>query len=639
MIALLNLALTTLCVGLATLLCIGFSRKLLRQPTAIALPFAFCALILLETVLLNILSLFHGVTKGGVVVAHVLVVGGAAVYDARSGWRRLARHATAVRRALLAAWRSPITLFVLPLVVTLYVVALLYPPNNYDSMTYHLARVAHWIGNQTVNFFPTSNSRENDTGPGAEYLLLVLQLLSGGDRLANSVQTTSFVILLISINVLVGYMRAPRALRVPLVLLFGTVPSFVLQATTTQNDLCAAVAALAVVSALRKPLFGDVLRMKPRDGVAIGLSVAAGYLIKPTSLMFVALFLLVAAVRMAVAAARGRGTAITTLVKPVTAALLVCALLCAPHIIRKATYRGMLGATESEVTFPLSSGWLRARRVVNPLVTVAHHVPLQPLNRALGELYAAASKLDRPGPARGGIDGFYAGHVWRQYEDLAGAPFQFIATVAFSALGLVWAGVRRRGVRTALAVMLFPTVSWFLFHWIARNNQWIARYHAPWFVLAVLSTCWACHLARVNRSARVALVAVTWGVVVLALPYAWSTVMANELRPMTSSAMNKFDRARSYYAHNGALEAEHKRVLEIAAERSCSSLVILYGNDDVMEYQLTWQAVQQGIQIHHSPGPAEGCLLYAPQGLASEKGADKIWKLLRADRPGIFVRQ
>jgi hypothetical protein len=639
MIELLNLALTALCVGLAMLLCIGFARRLLRQPTAVALPLAFCTLISLETVLLNILSLFHGLTKGGVVVAHVLIVGGAAAYDAKSGWRHLARRATAVRRALLTAWRSPITPLVLPLVAALYVVALLYAPNNYDSMTYHLARVVHWVGNRSVDFFATSNSRENDTGPGAEYLLLVLQVLTGTDRLANSVQTTAFVILLISINVLVRYMRAPRALRIPLVLLFGTVPSFMLQATTTQNDLCAAVAALAVVSALRKPLFGDVLRMKPRDGVAIGLSVASGYLIKPTALMFVTPFLLAAAVRIALAAIRGRAVAFTTLLKPVTAALLVCILLCGPHMIRKAMYRGVLGATESEVTFPLSSGWTRARRVANPLLAVAHHVPWPPLNRALGELYAAASKIDRPGPARGGIDAFYAGHAWRQNEDLAGAPFQFIATCAFSVLGLVWAGVRRRGVRTALALMLFPTASWFLFHWVARNNQWIARYHAPWFVLAVLSACWACDLARVSRAARLALVAATWGVVVFAVPYAWSTVMANELRPVSTGALNKFDRAHSYYAHNAAMEAEHTRLLESAAERSCSSIVLLLGNDDEMEYQLTWRAMQQGLQIHHSPGPVEGCLLYAPHGLSSERGADKIWKPLRADRPSVFVRQ
>ena len=490
-----------------------------------------------------------------------------------------------------------------------------------------------------INFFVTSNARENDTGPGAEYVLLVLQLLTGSDRLANSLQTSSFVILLISINVLVRYMRAPRALRLPLVLLFGTVPSFVLQATTTQNDLCAAVAALAVVSALRKPLFGDVLKMKPRDGVAIGLSVASGYLIKPTALMFVAPFLLVAAVRFALAAVRGRKLAIGTLIKPVGAALLTCVLLCGPHVIRKSMYRGVVGATESEVTFPLSSGWLRARRVANPLFAVAHHVPWKPLNRALEDLHTAATKIDPPGRSRGGIDGFYTGHVWSQYEDLAGAPFQFVAAWTFIAFGLVWAAVRRRGVRTALGVMLFPAASWLIFHWVARNNQWIARYHAPWFALAVLSACWACHLARVSGAARVALVAATWGMALLAVPYAWSTVMANERRPVSSTAMNKFDRARSYYSPSAALEAEHTRVLDAAAETSCSSIVLLLGNDDEMEYQLTWRAMQRGLQIHHSPGPAEGCLLFAPHGLSSEKGANKVWKVLRADQPLIFVRR
>lgn len=551
----------------------------------------------------------------------------------------MAGHATSVRRGLLAAWRSPITPLALPLIVTLFFVSLLYAPNNYDSMTYHMARVAHWVQAQSVNFFDTSNSRENDTGPGAEYLVLVLQLLTGTDRLANAVQTTSFVIVLISINVIARYLRAPRSLRVPLVLLFATVPSFVLQATATQNDLCAAVAALALVSSLRKPLFGDVLRMGPRDGVAIGISVASGYMIKPTALLLMSPCLAVAGLRIALAVVRERMVAIKKIMPVVSAALLACALLCCPHLIRKLVYRGIMGATESEVTFPLSSGWLRARRVANPLLAIAHHVPFNFVNHALAQLYAAASKIDRPGPARGGIDGFYTGHVWRQYEDLAGAPFQFIATGLFTAAGLVWAAARRRDVGRAVALMLFPTASWIVFHLVARNNQWIARYHAPWFALAILSTCWACQLARTNTAARIALVAATWGVVVFALPYAWSTVIANELRPLSTGAMNRFDRGHSYYAHNAGLEAEHTRVLAAAAETSCTSIVLLLGNDDEMEYQLTWQAVQKRIQVHHTPGPADACLLFAPHGLATWVGADKTWKALRADRPLIFVRR
>lgn len=623
-----------LCLGGVALVCFFVARALLRKPALLVLPLAFCVFIAFESVLLNMLSIFHGVTRLGLVIGQLLLLTTAFFHDLR---RRsvLAGRIQDIRRELSLALRSPITPFVAPLVATLYVVAFVYPPNNYDSMTYHMARVAHWVANQSIEFIVTSNPRENDTGPGAETLLLVLQIFSGSDRFANWVQTTCFVILLVSTHGLVRLMRAPLSLRVPLVLLFATAPVFVLQATSTQNDLCAAVTALAIVGALRNGLFGRP-RWKARDGIAVGLAVGVAYLVKPTALIFVSPVVVWAAFRTVRAASIDLTLMPRRLGPPLLAGLVTCAVICGPHITRKALYGSVVGATESEVIFPLGRNWLAARRVVNPLLAVAHHVPLRSLDLALGRVHAAASKLDPPGQARWGIDGFYAGHALRQYEDLAGAPIQFLATIALSTCGLFWGAWRRR--RTAFIVSLLPLLGWLTFHWIARNNLWIARYHATWFALAVLSACGACEWARVSRRARFALVTGTWLAASLAVTYAWSTVVANEMRPVSSIALTRFKRNAAYYAHNPGLAAEHRSILKTAGQQACSSLLLLYGNDDVMEYQLTRRAMEKGLRVEHYPGRPDACLLYAPQGLTSA-GADKIWKPLTLAPPLLFVRK
>ena len=81
------------------------------------------------------------------------------------------------------------TCFILIITLTTALVA---SPNNWDSMTYHLSRVMHWIQNENVNFYPTQIDRQLTQPPFAEYFILHLQLLNGSDRFANIVQWCFF---------------------------------------------------------------------------------------------------------------------------------------------------------------------------------------------------------------------------------------------------------------------------------------------------------------------------------------------------------------------------------------------------------------------------------------------------------------
>lgn len=80
---------------------------------------------------------------------------------------RLALPAGAFNRAMIGA--------IAVLVGVSFVVAVIAPPNNYDSMTYHMSRVAHWAHNRGVKHVEVKNLSarlpQESGDPGAIFVL------------------------------------------------------------------------------------------------------------------------------------------------------------------------------------------------------------------------------------------------------------------------------------------------------------------------------------------------------------------------------------------------------------------------------------------------------------------------------------
>jgi len=126
------------------------------------------------------------------------------------------------------------------LLITL-IIAVVAPPNNYDSMIYHMARVAEWIQHRSVNYYSTSIARQNYSMPLAEYMILNLQLLSRSDRFANLVQWSGFLIAIIAASEIARFFRLSRSGQLLAAFFTATLPMAILQSTSTQNDLITGV--------------------------------------------------------------------------------------------------------------------------------------------------------------------------------------------------------------------------------------------------------------------------------------------------------------------------------------------------------------------------------------------------------------
>ncbi|MET7875351.1 hypothetical protein ABZS52_00295 [Micromonospora profundi] len=157
------------------------------------------------------------------------------------------------------------------LVLVELLVALLAEPNNFDSQTYHLPKVEHWVAQGDLDFWPTAIHRQVTIPPGAEYLLLHLRLLTGGDALHNLVQWAAGIICLLAVARITAQLGGSRRAQLITAFVLASTPMVVLQATSTQTDLvCAAWVACAATLVL------DGLRRRTGLGTLLGLGAATG---------------------------------------------------------------------------------------------------------------------------------------------------------------------------------------------------------------------------------------------------------------------------------------------------------------------------------------------------------------------------
>ncbi|MBU3604124.1 glycosyltransferase family 39 protein [Polynucleobacter sp. AP-Kaivos-20-H2] len=114
--------------------------------------------------------------------------------------------------------------------------AIVCPPNTWDSMTYHMARVAHWKQNHNIGFYPTHILRQLHQPPLSEYLILHLQILSDSDRLANIPQFFGMSISILGASLIAKDFGCRRSYQLLTALLAITIPMGIMQSTSTQND-------------------------------------------------------------------------------------------------------------------------------------------------------------------------------------------------------------------------------------------------------------------------------------------------------------------------------------------------------------------------------------------------------------------
>lgn len=246
---------------------------------------------------------------------------------------------------------TPVFVFLFVICCTVLFLSLRTTPYNWDSMTYHLTRLAHWTQNGSVAHYVCHDISQISTPPLAEFVTLHIYILSGQkDCFVNLLQTFSYiasVLLVYRISRMTGCNRLFSSLAA---LVFATTPIAFAEALTTQVDMFSCLWLLVFVYSIL--LFTEKTPKLSWNKESIfqlllmGTSAGFCYLSKSSSMLAVIVFavwLLLVCIR--------RRDRLSEITKSVITVLAAGAVVILPELIRNFTTFHAISSAETSTGF------------------------------------------------------------------------------------------------------------------------------------------------------------------------------------------------------------------------------------------------------------------------------------------------
>jgi hypothetical protein len=423
------------------------------------------------------------------------------------------------------------------LILLIGLTAILSAPNNWDAMAYHMSRVVQWMANRDVNLYPAFYSAQLFLSPWAEYAILHLDILYGGDRLANLVELFSMIGTVAGVSLIAQQLGANRRGQLIAAVAVATLPEGILEASGAMNTY---VGAFWIVVAVYYLLRWNA-RQSWGDAFALGSAIGLAVLTKGTAYVFLPCVLLACWWI-------GSATARKRLLARLPLLFVIILALNGPLYLRNYKLSGSpLGFTSPLGDDPerqYANGHISAQvTVANIVKNLSLHLatPVDIINRNVARGVLRTLNIlridpnDRASTYRGGF------HLnsFSSHEARAGNPLQ-LALIVLAGLLLLSPIIGNRSLRLYMCGL---AGSFILFCALIRWQPWNSRYHLPMFALGIAVA--GVVLERVLP--RFALYSLGCALLVSALPFA----IFNSLRPLAPwprASILREPRVNSYFA-------------------------------------------------------------------------------------------
>jgi len=480
------------------------------------------------------------------------------------------------------------------------------PPQNYDSYTYHLPRVMHWMQEGSVAFFPTHIARQVTQPPFAEYLVLQTMMLSGGDYWANLVQWLAMIGSWVGVSYLAMRLGAGGRGQLFAVVVCATIPMGILQATTTQNNYVAAFWLVTAVVLGWEALRGGAVREgRSREGGSpvhdrqgnvpwllmgtVGAALGLALLTKASAYLFAFPFCML----FAIGARRYRWKAVPALLLVALGAMAINA----PHYARNERLSGYpLGPPSESFAGPYFNAdftWQGATSNTIRNVAMELATPWKEVNSRIEQAARWAHRWLNFNPDEPrwtwAQHSFQLSWLWN-HDDLAGSPIHVL--LILSSLPLLFflkRGQRRRALLYLVMLLMGGEMFCLLLRWQVYSNRLLL----PLLVLGspvaglVLEHVWP------RRAAG--------AMMVLLLACAIPVVVDNFTTPLAGhKGIFHVKRVDQRFHSDRPMRRHYQRIAEAVRASGCRNVGLLIAPNEP-EYPL-WVMLRQsvpGVRIEH----------------------------------------
>lgn len=459
-------------------------------------------------------------------------------------------------------------------------------PTNWDSMSYHLSRVMHWLDQGSVAHYTTNIDRQLSQPPLAEYVILHLYALSFIPALANWVQWMAFVGCIVGVSLVLRQLKADNKTQWLGACITATIPMAILQSTSTQNDL---VVSFFLLSSILFLLHFIQERGHFRHLIFMHLSLILALLTKGTAYIYalpvVLTYLSIGIIYFDTKWAR----------LMISMSMLVSLILMWPTLGRNIqTFDKPLGPDYALQNDPISAQAL----LINTPENMAMHLrsPFPIVNNALKSIINGYADLVA---GNKGADTYtwsyspdFSINYFSTHEDIAGNAIHVLLLTLCIIFAIAIKRLRQKDGLLLLSGIVILMI--LLFSLLLKWQYWHVRLHTPIFIIGSII------IAKVMQSwsARWQTAIVVF-LMISALPF----LFLNQTRPITwKENIFNSNRAEMLRLNNPDFYAPYVAISNIIQEHNCKYVQLRCGGDG---WEFPWWVSGKdipGYTIEHEPG-------------------------------------